>query len=58
MLIRERIALEARRLLLYSDLTAGQVADRLGFEDPAYFARFFRREVGITPSAFRTRGSS
>lgn len=55
-LIRERIALEARRLLLYSDLTATQIAGRLGFQDPAYFARFFRREVGLTPSAFRVRG--
>jgi AraC family transcriptional activator of pobA len=57
-LIRERIALEARRLLLYSDLTATQIAERLGFDDPAYFARFFRREVGTTPSAFRMRGMS
>ena len=54
-LIRERIALEARRLLLYSDLTATQIADRLGFDDPAYFTRFFRREVGVTPSRFRMR---
>jgi len=52
-LIRQRVALEARRLLLYSELTATQIADRLGFDDPAYFARFFRREVGLTPSRFR-----
>jgi len=57
-LIRERIALEARRLLLYSDLTATQIAERLGFDDPAYFARFFRREVGISPTRFRLRSSS
>ena len=57
-LIRERIALEARRLLLYSDLSSTQIADRLGFDDPAYFTRFFRREVGVTPSRFRMRGTS
>jgi len=55
-LIRERTALEARRLLLYSDLTATQIANRLGFDDPAYFSRFFRREVGVAPSRFRGRG--
>jgi AraC family transcriptional activator of pobA len=53
--IRARIALEARRLLLYTDLSAAQIADRLGFGDPAYFARFFRREVGSAPSRFRRR---
>jgi AraC-like DNA-binding protein len=52
-LIRSRIVLEAKRLLLYSDLTAAQVGDRLGFEDAAYFARFFRRETGKAPSRFR-----
>ncbi len=58
-IIRARLALEARRLLLYGDLTAAEVADRLGFEDPSYFARFFRREVGTAPSRFRvSRGTS
>ncbi len=52
-LIRGRIALEAKRLLLYGDLTAAQVADRLGFDDPAYFARFFKREAGDAPTRFR-----
>ncbi len=51
--IRERICLEARRLLLYTDLTAAQVAERLGFEDPSYFARFLRRETGQAPSGLR-----
>lgn len=51
--IHGRLALEARRLLLYSDLTVAQVADRLGFGDPAYFSRFFRREAGRAPSEFR-----
>jgi AraC-like DNA-binding protein len=52
-LIRARVVTEARRLLLYSELTAAGVGDALGFDDPAYFARFFRRETGIAPSHFR-----
>ncbi|HEY8231852.1 MAG TPA: helix-turn-helix domain-containing protein [Vicinamibacteria bacterium] len=53
--VRRRIALEARRLLTHSDLTAAQVGFRLGFDDPAYFARFFRREAGEPPTDFRAR---
>jgi AraC-like DNA-binding protein len=53
--VRRRIALEARRLLTHSDLTAAQVGFRLGFDDPAYFARFFRREAGQPPTDFRAR---
>src|SRR5450755_117608 len=55
-LIRSRITREARRLLLYGNQSAAQVADRLGFEDPAYFTRFFRREVGVVPTQFRNKG--
>ena len=52
-MIRDRLALEGRRLLAYTDLPVRGIADRLGFADAAYFARFFRREVGVTPSAYR-----
>jgi AraC family transcriptional activator of pobA len=44
-----RALLEARRLLLYSGLSVGQIADAVGFEDPAYFSRFFARHVGVSP---------
>jgi AraC family transcriptional regulator, transcriptional activator of pobA len=56
--IHGRLALEAKRLLLYSDLTVAEVADRLGFADPAYFSRFFRREAGSAPAAYRARKRS
>jgi len=52
-IIRARIVTEARKLLLYSELPAAGVGERLGFEDPAYFARFFRREAGAAPTQFR-----
>ena len=56
--IRERIALEAKRQLLHTDAAAAEVAYSLGFMDPAYFARFFRRETGVAPSRFRTAPSN
>lgn len=52
-----RALLEARRLLLYSNLSVGEIADAVGFEDPAYFSRFFTRHVGVSPRGFRERGA-
>jgi AraC-like DNA-binding protein len=52
-LIRRAQALEARRLLARTALSVAQVAHAVGFADPAYFCRFFRREVGLTPGRFR-----
>jgi AraC family transcriptional activator of pobA len=52
-LIQERVALEARRLLLHTDDSAARIGYLLGFRDPSYFARFFRRRSGRTPTAFR-----
>lgn len=53
--IRDRLLLEAKRLLLYSDRTAAQVAYSLGFDDPSYFVRFFTREAGLSPIRYRRR---
>ena len=52
-LIRSRLLAEARRLLLYSDLPAREVGYELGFEDPSYFSRFFKRGTGRAPSTYR-----
>ncbi|RDI37008.1 AraC family transcriptional regulator [Gluconacetobacter liquefaciens] len=52
-IIQSRIAAEARRLLLFSGLSAAQIAARLGFSDPAYFSRWFRAREGVTIRAFR-----
>lgn len=54
-LIEERLLLEAKRLLLYSDMTITETAYSLGFDDPAYFSRVFSRNVRQSPRAFRER---
>ena len=52
-LINARLLLEARRLLRYTDLSSKEVAFRLGFDDPSYFVKFFKRESGMLPMEFR-----
>lgn len=52
-IINGRIVLEAKRLLRYSTLMIKEVAYRLGFEDPSYFVKFFKRIVGVSPIDFR-----
>lgn len=51
--IHERIALEARRLLLYTDKSAKEIAYELGFDEVAHFSRFFKKQVGVPPSTFK-----
>lgn len=48
-----RIALEARRLLAHTDETVAAIAERIGFDEPSNFVKFFKREVGQVPGAFR-----
>ncbi len=54
-IIIERLILEAKRLLLFSDLSNKEVAYKLNYEDPSYFARIFRKKTGFTPSGFRVK---
>ncbi|WP_431869874.1 AraC family transcriptional regulator [Nocardiopsis eucommiae] len=54
-LLRGARTLEAQRLLVGTDLTVAAIARTVGFHDPAYFCRFFRRETGTTPGRFRDR---
>ncbi|NER13139.1 helix-turn-helix domain-containing protein [Leptobacterium flavescens] len=53
-LIRDRILLEAKRLLLYSEFTVKEIALSLGFNDPAYFTRFFTKGVQKSPVQFKS----
>lgn len=48
-----RAMLEARRLLLYTAMAVNQIAWAIGFDDPAYFSRFFTRHAGQAPRTFR-----
>ena len=52
-IVQQRLALEARRRLVYLAGSVAGVAAELGFKDPAYFCRFFRRHAGVSPTAFR-----
>lgn len=52
-IINERIILEARRLLLFSDLNAEEIAYELGYKEGAHFSKFFKSHVGIPPIKFR-----
>ncbi len=51
--IRNRIILEAQRYLYNTDLTAKEISYKLGFEDPHYFSRFFKKYTNQSPSEFR-----
>ena len=57
-LIHARITLEAKRNLVYTSMTIRAVSDALGFSDPAYFTRFFKRQTGLSPRDFRLRAKS
>lgn len=51
--IQNRILIEAKRLLQYTDNSVQQIAEQLAFESSSYFIRFFRKHTGMTPVQFR-----
>ncbi len=54
-LIQERIMLEARRLLRYSDKSVKEIAYELGYEDVQSFSRAFRQKMALNPTDFRNQ---
>lgn len=52
-IIEERLSLEAKRLIRYSKLNIQEIGYQLGFDDPAYFARFFKQHNDCSPLNFR-----
>ncbi|MCR4308082.1 MAG: helix-turn-helix domain-containing protein [Candidatus Berkelbacteria bacterium] len=51
--INGRLLLEAKRKLIYTTVPIASLAFELGFHDPAYFSRFFKKNTGLTPGKYR-----
>jgi AraC family transcriptional activator of pobA len=52
-MLDQRALLEAQRALLYSNLSIAEIGFSIGFADPAYFSRFFQRNMGLSARAYR-----
>lgn len=52
-LMHERLLIEAKRLLIHTPKSVKEVGFHLGFDDPSYFVRFFKKYAGHTPIEFR-----
>lgn len=53
--INDRVILEAKRLLRFTNLMVKEIAYRIGYDDPSYFVKFFKRQTGYLPSDFRDK---
>lgn len=51
--INQRIILEAKRMVRYTNMMIKEIAFKLGYDDPSYFVKLFKRETGYLPSDFR-----
>ncbi|PUV25317.1 helix-turn-helix domain-containing protein [Sphingobacterium athyrii] len=52
-IIQGRIVLEAQRMLVHSNFNINEIGYKLGFDDPSYFVKYFKKHVGSSPSEFR-----
>ena len=52
-MIRQRVLTEAKRQLVFTNQPINEIAYDLAFSDPSHFTRFFRKQTGMTPQAFR-----
>lgn len=57
-LIKQRIILEAQRMLAHTSLSVKEIGYKLGYEDPSYFIRLFTKQTGSAPQQFRKTYSS
>jgi AraC family transcriptional activator of pobA len=55
--IQDRLMLESKRYLIYSDLSVSEIGYQLGFQDPNYFSRFFRVHEKCTPLEFKKKNT-
>jgi len=54
-LLNDRLITEAARLLKFTDLSLKEISFELGYSEPAYFSRFFKRKMNLSPKSFRTQ---
>jgi AraC-like DNA-binding protein/quercetin dioxygenase-like cupin family protein len=54
-IIKAKQIMEIKRLLVHTDLSVTQIAQRLNFPDQSYFAKFFKRETGLSPLQYRNK---
>lgn len=52
-IIHDRIILEAKRLLIYSDKTNKEIAYELGFDDASHLSRMFKKHTNLSPTHFK-----
>jgi len=55
--IRNRVILEAKRLLINQDMTVQEISNHLNFADNSYFTKFFKKQTGLTPEEFRKKST-
>lgn len=53
--IQNELILQAKRMLVYTSLTIGEISTRLGIDDYAYFTRLFTKAVGVNPTSYRKK---
>jgi len=52
-LLQNKIILETKRLLIYTEMTVTEIADYMNFSDQSYFTKYFKKACGETPLQFR-----
>jgi AraC family transcriptional activator of pobA len=57
-MLYDRIVTEAKRCLIYTGMTVAEIGYSLGFDDPAYFSRFFSKHTGLPPGRLRDRSAA
>jgi AraC-like DNA-binding protein len=54
-IIKSNQIIEIKRLLVHTNLSVSEIATKMNFPDQSYFAKFFKREVGLSPLQFRSQ---